>query len=225
MINGLPHKWTEIFLSFLRLHPSTAFWAFLLIMRATPFLLKRFLPIVVDRIVFWVKFARPIHIGSLIPKVSVFTLAISCLTTSSLPWFMDLMFQVPMEYCSVWHWTLLSPPDTYTTECYFPFGPAGSFFLELLVIGPHSSPGSILDIFQPGSGAGVSSSSVTPFCLFILFTGFLWEEYWSGFPFPTQVDHVLSELFTMTIPSWVTLHDMVHSFIELHQPLIVHEGQ
>ena len=115
MINGLPHKWTEIFLSFLRLHPSTAFWAFLLIMRATPFLLKRFLPIVVDRIVFWVKFARPIHIGSLIPKVSVFTLAISCLTTSSLPWFMDLTFQVPMQYCSLQHQTLLSPPGTFTT--------------------------------------------------------------------------------------------------------------
>ena len=28
------------------------------------------------------------------------TLAISCLTTSNLPWFMDLTFQVPMQYCS-----------------------------------------------------------------------------------------------------------------------------
>ena len=27
------------------------------------------------------------------------TLAISCLTTSNLPWFMDLTFQVPMQYC------------------------------------------------------------------------------------------------------------------------------
>ena len=30
----------------------------------------------------------------------MFTLAISCLTTSSLPWFMDLTFHVPMHYCS-----------------------------------------------------------------------------------------------------------------------------
>ena len=30
----------------------------------------------------------------------MFTLAISCLTTSNLPWFMDLIFQVPMQYCS-----------------------------------------------------------------------------------------------------------------------------
>ena len=27
---------------------------------------------------------------------------ISCLTTSSLPWFMDLKFQVPMQYCSLY---------------------------------------------------------------------------------------------------------------------------
>ena len=37
-------------------------------------------------------------------------LTTSCLTTSSLPWFMDLTFQVPMQYCSLQHWTLLSPP-------------------------------------------------------------------------------------------------------------------
>ena len=30
-----------------------------------------------------------------------FTLAISCLTTSNLPWFMDLTLQVPMQY---WWW-------------------------------------------------------------------------------------------------------------------------
>ena len=31
----------------------------------------------------------------------MFTLAISCLATSNLPWFMDLTFQVPMQYCSL----------------------------------------------------------------------------------------------------------------------------
>ena len=29
----------------------------------------------------------------------MFTLASSCSTTSNLPWFMDLTFQVPMQYC------------------------------------------------------------------------------------------------------------------------------
>jgi len=33
--------------------------------------------------------------------------------------------------------------------------------------------------------------------------------------FPSPVDHILSELPTMTHPSWVALQGMAHSFIEL----------
>ena len=40
ILNGLPWKRTEIILSFLRLHPSTAFQTLLLTVRATPFLLR-----------------------------------------------------------------------------------------------------------------------------------------------------------------------------------------
>ena len=40
ILNGLPWKRTEIILSFLRLHPSTALWTLLLTMMATPFLLR-----------------------------------------------------------------------------------------------------------------------------------------------------------------------------------------
>ena len=79
------------------------------------------------------------------------------------------------------------------------------------------------------SDLGSTSCSVISFCLFILFMGFLWQEYWSGLPFPPPVDHVLSELSTMTRPSWVALHGMAHSFIELRKPLrhdkaVIHEG-
>ena len=35
-----------------------------------------------------------------------------------------------------------------------------------------------------------------------------------------QLAHVLSELSTMTCPSWVTLHGMSHSFIELDKVMI-----
>ena len=47
-------------------------------------------------------------------------------------------------------------------------------------------------------------------------------------PFPPPVDHVLSELSTMTCLSWVALHGMAHSFIELCKPLchdreVIHE--
>ena len=40
------------------------------------------------------------------------------------------------------------------------------------------------------------------------------------FAFPSRVDHVLSELSTVTHPSWVALHGMVHSFIELDKAMI-----
>ena len=44
--------------------------------------------------------------------------------------------------------------------------------------------------------------------------GFSRQEYWSGLPFPSPVDHVLSDLSTMTRPSWVALRVWL-SFIEL----------
>ena len=65
------------------------------------------------------------------------SLVISCLTTSNLPWFMDLTFQVPMQYCSLQHWTLLLSPVISTTGCCFCFGSISSFFLELFL---HWSP-------------------------------------------------------------------------------------
>ena len=66
-----------------------------------------------------------------------FTLAISSLTSSNLPWFMDLTFQVPMPYCSLQHQTLLLSPVTPTTGCCFCLGSVSSFFLELFL---HWSP-------------------------------------------------------------------------------------
>ena len=50
--------------------------------------------------------------------------------------------------------------------------------------------------------------------------GFSRQECWSGLPFPTPVDHILSELSTMTCPSGVALHSMAHGFIELPQAVI-----
>ena len=50
--------------------------------------------------------------------------------------------------------------------------------------------------------------------------GFSMQEYWSGLPFPSPVDHILSELSTMTCPPWVALHCMAHSFIELDKAVV-----
>ena len=55
-------------------------------------------------------------------------------STSNLPWFMDLTFHVPMQYCSLQHQTL---PDASTTGHYFHCGSASLFLLELFL---HSSP-------------------------------------------------------------------------------------
>ena len=107
----------------------------------------------------------------------MFTLVIFCLTTSNLPWFMDLTFQVPMQY-SLQHQTWLPSPVTSTAGCCFCFGSVSSFFLEL-----------VLRYFPVAYWAptklGSSSLSVLSFCLFILFMGFSRQEYWSGFPFPS----------------------------------------
>ena len=52
------------------------------------------------------------------------------------------------------------------------------------------------------TGLGSSSFSVISSCLFTLFMGFSRQEYSSGLPFPSPVDHVLSELSSMTCLSW-----------------------
>ena len=139
----------------------------------------------------------------------MFTLAISYLTTFNLPSFMDLTFRVPMQYCSLQHQTLLPSPVTSTPGCCFCFcfGSISSFLLELFL---HWSP---VAYWAP-TDLGSSSFSVLSFCLFIQFMGFSRQEYWSALPFPSPVDHILSELSTMTCPSWVALYGMTHSFTE-----------
>jgi len=143
----------------------------------------------------------------------MFNLAISCLTTSNLPWFMDLTCQVPMQSCCLEYMTLLPSWVTSTTGCCFCFGSISSFFLELFL---YSSP---IAYWAP-TNLGSSSFTVLSFCLFILFIAFSRQGYWNGLPFPFSVDHILSELSTMTHPSWVALHGLAHSFIELEKTVV-----
>ena len=126
--------------------------------------------------------------------MSTFTLAISCLTTYNLPWFMDLTFQVTMQYCCLQHQTLLLSPVTSTTGYCFCFGSIPSFFLELFL---HWFP---VAYWAP-TDLGSSSFSILSFCLFILFMGFSRQEDWSGLAFPSPVDHILSH---MDITRWST---------------------
>ena len=62
-----------------------------------------------------------VHLSSLIPRMSVFTLTISCLSTSNLAWFINLTFQVPMQFCSLQHRTL---PPLQVTSTRFALAPS-----------------------------------------------------------------------------------------------------
>ena len=113
-------------------------------------------------------------------SMSMFTLAISYLITSNLPSFMELTFQVPMQYFSLQHQTLLPSPVTSTTGSCFCFGPVSSFFLQLFLHWPPV-------VYWAPTDLGSSSFSVLSFCLFVLFMGFSRQEYWSSLPFPSPV--------------------------------------
>ena len=124
----------------------------------------------------------------------MFTLALSSLTTSNLPWFMDLTFQVPTQYCFLQHWTLLPPPVTSTAGYCFCFGFLSSFFLELFL---HCSP---VTYWAP---TDLESSSLCPMVLpFHAVHGLLSARTlkWfaillaSGPHFVTTLHHVLSIL-------------------------------
>ena len=137
----------------------------------------------------------------------MFTLVISCLTTSNLPWFMDLTFQLPMQYCSLQHQTLLLSWVPSTTGCCFCFGFIPSFFLELFL---HWSPVA----YWVATDLGSSSFSILWFCLFILFMGFSRQEYWSGLLFPSPVDHILSNHLGWPHRAWL-------SFTELDEAVVL----
>ena len=109
-----------------------------------------------------------------------------------------------MQYCSLQHQTLLPSPVTSTTGHCFLFGSVSSFFLELFL---HWSP---VAYWAP-TNLGYSSFSVLSFCLFILFTGFSRQEYWSGLPFPSPVDHVLSEMWMKAFALWEEMRSFASS--------------
>ena len=146
--------------------------------------------------------------------MSTFILAISCLTTSNLPWFMDLWI-IPGSYAILLFRALglASITSHIHNWVLFLLCLHVSFFLDLFL------NWSLVTYWAP-TDVGSSSFNVLSFCLFILFMGFSRHEYWSGLPFPSPVDHVLSEFYTMTHPSWVALPGIAYSFTELDRAMI-----
>ena len=118
-----------------------------------------------------------------------------------------------MQYFSLQHRILFLSPVTSTTGYCFCFGSIPSFFLELFLLW---SPVAYLAPNDLGS----SSFGILSFCLFILFMGFSRQEYWSVLPFPSPVHHILSDLSTMTCPSWVAWQAWL-GFIELDKAVVL----
>ena len=154
----------------------------------------------------------PVHFSLLIPTMSSFTLAISCLTTSNtlihgpnIPGSYAILFFIASDFTSIsshiHNWALFLP------------------WLRLFILSGVISPLFSSSIWAP-TDLGSSSFSVLSFHLFILFMGFSRQEYWSDLPFPFSVEHVLSELFTMISSPWVALHSMAHSFTELDKAMV-----
>ena len=144
--------------------------------------------------------------------MSTFTLAIFCLATSNLPWFMDLSFQVPMQYCSYSIGPCFHHQSHPEVGVVFGLAPSLHSFWSYFSIDLQYH---ILHL--PTWGVHHSVSCL--FCLFILFMGFS-RQYWSGLPFPSPVDLICSELSTMTRLSWEAIHGMAHSFIELDKAVV-----
>ena len=136
----------------------------------------------------------------------MFVLVISCLITSNLPWFMDLTGSYAILFLTVLDFTFTIRHNhnwvsfLLWLSLFFPSGAISLFFSS-----------GVSDTYWPG---GVHLSVSLTFCVFILFMGLSSQECWSGLPFPSPMDHVLSELSTMTHPPWVAIHSMAHNFIE-----------
>ena len=126
---------------------------------------------------------------------------------------MDLIFLVPTQYCCLQHQTLLPSPVTSTTGCCFCFGSVSSFFLELFL---HFSP---LAYWAP-TDVGSSSSVSYHFAFSSCSWGSQGKNTEVVLPFPSPVDHILSDLSTMTHLSQVALHGMAHCFTELDKAVV-----
>ena len=64
-------------------------------------------------------------------------------------------------------------------------------------------------------------SKVSSYCSYCYTVhGVLRQEYWSGLPFPSPVDHILSDLSTTTRLSWVALQAWL-GFIELDKAVVL----
>ena len=137
--------------------------------------------------------------------MSMFTLAISCL-----PWFMDLTFQVPMQYCSLQHWTYSITRHIHNWALFL-------LWLCLFILSGVISPlisSSILGTYWP-------REFIFPCPISLPFLYYSWGSQGKNTEEVCHcLLHILSELSTMIRPSWVALHGMAHSCIGLDKAVV-----
>ena len=144
--------------------------------------------------------------------MSVFTLATSCLTTFNLPWFMDLAFQVPMWYCSLQHRTLLPSRHIHNWALFLLWL---CLFILSGVISPHFSS-SILGTYQ--SGELIFQCPI--FLPFHTVHEILKARILKWFAIPFSSGPCFVRTLCHDPSSWVALHGMAHSFIELDKAVV-----
>ena len=115
----------------------------------------------------------PVHFSWMIPKMQMSHLP------SNLPWFMDQTFQVPVQYCSLQHWTLLLSPVTSTAGYCFCFGSIPSFFWSYFSTDLQWHIGHLLTWGVPLS---VSYDFAFSYCSWVLKARIL---KWLAIPFPS----------------------------------------
>ena len=171
---------------------------------------KGFLPTVVDTMVIWVKFTHSSPFADS-EKVDVH----SCRLLDHFQFALIHGPNIPGSYAIL----LFTASDFTSITSHIHNWVLFLLWLHLFILSGVISPlisSCILGTCRPGEFI----FQCPIFCLFILFMGFLRQKYWSGLPFPSPVDHILSELCTMTHPSWVALYGMAHSFTELDKAVV-----
>ena len=145
--------------------------------------------------------------------MSMFTLAMCCLTTSNLPIFMDLWNIGPYAIL------LFTASDFISITSHIHSWVVVLLSIHLFTLSGVISPlisSSMLGTYQPGEFIFLCPI----FLPFHTVHGVLKARILKWLPFPSPVDRVLSELSTMTHPSWVILHGMAHSFTELDKAVV-----
>ena len=149
----------------------------------------------------------PVHFSSMFSKMSMFILAISCLTTADLPWFMDLTGMDLDSYAILF---FTASDFTFITRhihnwASFPLWPSCFILSGAVSSCPLLFPSSMLDPFRPG-GTHLSVS------YFFVFLYSLWGSHltasilgWFAIPSSSESHFVRTLLYDLSIfggPTW-----------------------